>query len=124
TMACLTEAMGLSLPGCATAHAVDARKIRLGKLSGMKIMELVEENITARQIVTEASIDNAIRVDMAIGGSTNTVLHIRPLLPSSGSTSTWTDLISSAGRHLIWSTSGQVARTTSWTWTGREEFRR
>jgi dihydroxy-acid dehydratase len=76
TMACLTEAMGLSLPGCATAHAVDARKIRLGKLSGMKIMELVEKNITARQIVTAESIDNAIRVDMAIGGSTNTVLHI------------------------------------------------
>lgn len=76
TMACLTEALGLSLPGCATAHAVDARKIRLGKLSGMKIMELVEKNITARQIVTSDSIDNAIRVDMAIGGSTNTVLHI------------------------------------------------
>ncbi len=76
TMACLTEAMGLSLPGCATTHAVDARKIRQGKLSGMKIMDLVARNITARQIVTSDSIDNAIRVDMAIGGSTNTVLHI------------------------------------------------
>ncbi len=76
TMACLTEAMGLSLPGCGTAHAVDARKVRLAKLSGMKIMELVEKGITARQIVTPASLDNAIRVDMAIGGSTNTVLHI------------------------------------------------
>ncbi len=76
TMACLTEAMGLSLPGCATAHAVDARKVRLAKLSGMKIMELVEKGITARQIVTAASLDNAIRVDMAIGGSTNTVLHL------------------------------------------------
>lgn len=76
TMACLTEAMGLSLPGCATTHAVDARKIRQGKLSGMKIMDLVARNITARQIVTSASLDNAIRVDMAIGGSTNTVLHI------------------------------------------------
>ena len=76
TMACLTEALGLSLPGCATAHAVDALKTRLAKRSGMKIMELVEKGITARQIVTSASIDNAIRVDMAIGGSTNTVLHI------------------------------------------------
>lgn len=76
TMACLTEAMGLSLPGCATIHAVDARKMRIAKLSGMKIMELVKKNITARQIVTPASLDNAIRVDMAIGGSTNTVLHI------------------------------------------------
>lgn len=76
TMACLTEAMGLSLPGCATTHAVDARKMRQAKLSGMKIMELVERGITARQIVTPAALDNAIRVDMAIGGSTNTVLHI------------------------------------------------
>jgi dihydroxy-acid dehydratase len=76
TMACLTEAMGLSVPGCATTHAVDARKMRLAKLSGMKIMELVEQGITARQIVTPAALDNAIRVDMAIGGSTNTVLHI------------------------------------------------
>ena len=76
TMACLTEAMGLSLPGCATVHAVDARKIRLAKLSGMKIMELVKKGITARQIVTKSSLDNAIRVDMAIGGSTNTVLHM------------------------------------------------
>jgi dihydroxy-acid dehydratase len=76
TMACLTEAMGLSLPGCATAHAVDARKIRIAKRSGMKIMELVERNCTARKIVTAKSLENAIRIDMAIGGSTNTVLHL------------------------------------------------
>lgn len=76
TMACLTEAMGLSLPGCATAHAVDARKVRMAKRSGMKIMELISRGITARQIVTSKALDNAIRVDMAIGGSTNTVLHV------------------------------------------------
>jgi dihydroxy-acid dehydratase len=76
TMACLTEAMGLSLPGCATVHAVDARKIRIAKQSGGKIMELVERGLTPRKIVTSESLDNAIRVDMAIGGSTNTVLHI------------------------------------------------
>lgn len=76
TMACLTEAMGLSLPGCATTHAVDARKIRIAKRSGMKIMELISRGITARQIVTPKALDNAIRVDMAIGGSTNTVLHM------------------------------------------------
>ena len=76
TMACLTEALGMSLPGCATTHAVDARKIRMAKKSGMKIMELVQRGISARQIVTPAALDNAIRVDMAIGGSTNTVLHI------------------------------------------------
>jgi dihydroxy-acid dehydratase len=76
TMACLTEAMGLSLPGCATAHAVDARKIRIAKRSGTKIMELIERNCTARKIVTAKSLENAIHVDMAIGGSTNTVLHL------------------------------------------------
>lgn len=76
TMACVTEALGLSLPGCATAHAVDAKKIRIAKHSGMKILELIEKMITARQIVTPESLDNAIRVDMAIGGSTNTALHL------------------------------------------------
>jgi dihydroxy-acid dehydratase len=76
TMACLTEALGLSLPGCATVHAIDARKIRIGKQSGSKIMELVQRGLTPRKIVTSESVDNAIRVDMAIGGSTNTVLHI------------------------------------------------
>ncbi|HID26796.1 MAG TPA: dihydroxy-acid dehydratase [Methanosarcinales archaeon] len=76
TMACLTEALGLSLSGCGTAHAIDAKKTRIAKKSGMQIMELVNKDITARDIVTNASIDNAIKVDMAIGGSTNTVLHL------------------------------------------------
>ena len=76
TMACLTEALGLSLPGCATTHAVDSRKIRIAKRSGSKVMEMIESGLTARQIVTDKAIENAIRVDMAIGGSTNTVLHM------------------------------------------------
>ena len=76
TMACLTEALGLSLPGCATTHAVDSRKIRIAKRSGSKVMEMIESGLTARQIVTDEAIENAIRVDMAIGGSTNTVLHM------------------------------------------------
>lgn len=76
TMACLTEALGMSLPGCGTAHAVDAKKIRLAKESGMKIVELVKAGITPRMIVTQKSIENAIKVDLAIGGSTNTTLHL------------------------------------------------
>ncbi|MCE8424258.1 MAG: dihydroxy-acid dehydratase [Candidatus Methanoperedens sp.] len=76
TMACMTEALGLSLPGCGTAHAVDSKKTRIAKQSGMKILELIDKNITPRKIVTEESFDNAIRVDMAIGGSTNTTLHL------------------------------------------------
>lgn len=76
TMACVTEALGLSLPGCGTAHAVDAKKVRIAKHSGMKIIELIEKGITARKIVTQESLDNAIRIDMAIGGSSNTALHL------------------------------------------------
>ncbi len=76
TMACITEALGLSLPGCATAHAVDAKKVRLAKQSGIKILELFKKGITARTIVTKESLDNAICIDMAIGGSTNTALHL------------------------------------------------
>ncbi len=76
TMACMTEALGLSLPGCATAHAVDAKKIRLAKNSGERIVAMVKEGLTARKIVTVEAFENAIMVDMAIGGSTNTTLHL------------------------------------------------
>ncbi|WP_321419039.1 dihydroxy-acid dehydratase [uncultured Methanomethylovorans sp.] len=76
TMACMTEALGLSVPGCATAHAVDAKKIRLAKSSGERIVAMVKEELTARKIVTIEAFENAIMVDMAIGGSTNTTLHL------------------------------------------------
>lgn len=76
TMACLTEALGMSLPGCATALAGLAKKRRLAYDSGFRIIELVRKNITPRQIITKDSLENAIRVDMALGGSTNSVLHL------------------------------------------------
>ncbi len=76
TMACMTEALGMSLPGCATAHAVDAKKARIAKESGERIVEMVIENLTPRKIVNFKSFENAIMVDMAIGGSTNTTLHL------------------------------------------------
>jgi len=76
TMACMTEALGMSLPGCATAHAVDAKKTRIAKESGERIVEMVTENLTPRKIVNFKSFENAIMVDMAIGGSTNTTLHL------------------------------------------------
>ncbi|AAM05208.1 TPA: dihydroxy-acid dehydratase [Methanosarcina acetivorans] len=79
TMACMTEALGLSLPGCATAHAVDAKKVRIAKESGERIVALVKENLTPRKIVTQKSFENAIMVDMAVGGSTNTTLHLPAL---------------------------------------------
>jgi dihydroxy-acid dehydratase len=76
TMACLTEAMGLSLPGTATALAGSSKKMRLAEMAGERVVGLVREGITPRKIVTKASLENAIRVDLALGGSTNTTLHI------------------------------------------------
>ena len=76
TMACLTEAMGMSLTGCGTSLAVDEKKLEIARETGRRIVELVRNNVTPRSVVTEASIRNAIRVDMSIGGSTNTALHI------------------------------------------------
>jgi dihydroxy-acid dehydratase len=76
TMACLTEAMGMSLPGTGTGLAGTAKKARIAQMAGERVVELVREGITSRQIVTRESLENAIRVDMALGGSTNTTLHI------------------------------------------------
>ncbi len=76
TMACVTEALGMSLPGCATALAVSAKKRRIAFESGSRIVELVKKKITPGKILTGEAFENAIRVDMALGGSTNTVLHI------------------------------------------------
>ena len=76
SMNCLAEALGLALPGNGTIPAVHAARLRLAKQAGKTILRLVEENITPRGILTEAAFDNAIAVDMAIGGSTNTALHL------------------------------------------------
>jgi dihydroxy-acid dehydratase len=76
TMACMIEAMGLSLPGSGTIPAVDARRVRLAKKTGMQIMELIKRGIKPKDIVNEWSIRNAITVDVALGGSTNAVLHL------------------------------------------------
>jgi dihydroxy-acid dehydratase len=84
TLACITEALGMSLPSCATTHAVDARKMRLAKHSGMKLMELLEKNLLPSRIMTREAFENAIRVDLALGGSTNTVLHIPAIAREAG----------------------------------------
>lgn len=76
TMQILTEAMGLSLPYCGTSPCGSARKLRIAKESGRRVVELVKYNITPSDIVTENSFENAITMDMLIGGSTNTVLHL------------------------------------------------
>jgi dihydroxy-acid dehydratase len=75
-MQCLTEALGLSLPGVATTPAVSALKIRQAKESGIQIVKLIQESITSSKIITKESLSNAIRVLHAIGGSTNAVVHL------------------------------------------------
>ena len=76
SMSILTEVLGMSLPGCGTALAASARKRRIAYRSGLQIVRLIREGITARKIMTPAAFHNAIRVDMAMGGSTNTILHL------------------------------------------------
>src|SRR5512143_3783163 len=73
TMACVTEALGMSLPRCATALAVSTEKKRIAFESGRRIVELIAKNITPRKIMTLKAFENAIMVDLALGGSTNTV---------------------------------------------------
>ena len=76
SMNCLSETLGMALPGNGTIPAVLSARIHLAKKVGMKVMELVEHDITPRKIATEAAFKNAVAVDMAIGCSTNTVLHL------------------------------------------------
>jgi dihydroxy-acid dehydratase len=76
TMACITEAIGMSLPYCATTHAVASKKIRLAHESGEQIVRLIEKNIIPSEIMTQKAFENAIAVDLALGGSSNTALHV------------------------------------------------
>ena len=84
TMACVTESLGMSLPGCATALAISSEKRRIAFESGKRIVGLVKENLTPRKIMTRNAFQNAIRVDMALGGSTNTTLHIPAIAYEAG----------------------------------------
>lgn len=84
TMNCLTEALGMGLPGHGTAPAVSAARLRLAKQAGMYIMDLLARNIRPRDIMTEAAFRNAVAVDMALGGSTNTCLHLPAIAREAG----------------------------------------
>ncbi len=76
TMACVSEAIGMAMPGGATALASSAKRERIAYVSGERIVELVRKEITPKKIMTLKAFENALRVDMALGGSTNTVLHV------------------------------------------------
>ena len=84
SMNCLTEAIGMALPGNGTIPAVYSARIRLAKHAGMKIMELIEKNIRPRDVMTAAALHNAETVDMALGCSTNTMLHLPAIAHEAG----------------------------------------
>ncbi|MDD4776000.1 MAG: dihydroxy-acid dehydratase, partial [Syntrophomonas sp.] len=84
SMNCLTEALGMGLPGNGTIPAVYSERIRLAKQAGIKIMELLEKNIRPLDIMTPAAFNNAITMDMAIGCSTNSVLHLLAIADEAG----------------------------------------
>ncbi|MDD2619621.1 MAG: dihydroxy-acid dehydratase [Syntrophomonadaceae bacterium] len=84
SMNCLTEAMGMGLPGNGTIPAVYSERIRLAKTAGMKIMELLEKDIKPLDIMTAEAFRNAIRLDMAIGCSSNSVLHLMAIAYEAG----------------------------------------
>jgi len=84
TMACLTETMGMSIPGCGTALAISAKKRRIAQATGERIVELVKKDVKPRDIITQKSLENAIVVDMALGGSSNTVLHLMAIAHEAG----------------------------------------
>ncbi|KAF5076740.1 Dihydroxy-acid dehydratase [anaerobic digester metagenome] len=84
SMNCMTEVVGLGLPGNGTIPAISAARIRLAKEAGMKIMELLDKNICPKDIVTEKTLRNALHADMALGCSTNTVLHLPAIAHAAG----------------------------------------
>ena len=84
SMNCLTEAIGLGLPGNGTIPAVSSARIRLAKNAGMAVMKLLEKDIKPRDIATKEAFENAMAVDMALGCSTNTVLHVPAIAKEAG----------------------------------------
>ncbi|RPJ18135.1 MAG: dihydroxy-acid dehydratase [Desulfobacteraceae bacterium] len=84
TMAVVTESIGMSITGCAATPALDPRKMKQAYESGRRIVELVKSDVRPSSIMTPAAFENAIRVDMAMGGSTNTVLHIPAIAREAG----------------------------------------
>lgn len=114
TMSLLAEAMGLTLPGCGSAHAITGKKKRIAKMSGMEIVRLVEENIRPRDIVTQEMLETAMRVSVSVGGSTNMTLHMPAIAHEAGLRMTLEDIgqisketpcivkVKPSGSHTMW----------------------
>lgn len=84
TMNCLTEALGMALPGNGTVPAVFSERLRLAKKAGMQIMEVLKADLRPRDILTKEAFENAVAVDMALGGSSNTALHLPAIAHEAG----------------------------------------
>ncbi|NLW46016.1 MAG: dihydroxy-acid dehydratase [Firmicutes bacterium] len=110
TMNCMTEVLGMGLPGNGTIPATDARRIRLAKTAGMKVMDLVKSDLRPSAIMTEKAFANAFTVDMAIGGSTNTVLHLPAIAHEVGITLdlNWINEIGQKTPHLAYLRPGGI----------------
>lgn len=100
TMACVTETLGLSLPFCATTHAKDKANEEMAYETGKRIVEMVGEDLKISDIVTQESFNNAIAVDMALGGSSNTALHIPALSSEIKGTDVDLDLFDKISREV------------------------
>ncbi|AEE92079.1 dihydroxy-acid dehydratase [Tepidanaerobacter acetatoxydans] len=103
SMNCMTEIIGMALPGNGTIPAVHAERIRLAKKTGIKIMELVERNIRPSNIMTEKAFKNAVTADMALGCSTNTILHLPAIAHEAGLKINLKDIniLSASTPHLV-----------------------
>jgi len=84
TMACVSEALGMSMPGSATIPAVDSRRLRVAERSGMVAVDLVKAGLKPSRILTKESFENSMMVDLSLGGSTNTVLHLKAVAEEAG----------------------------------------
>ena len=84
TMGCLAEVLGMTLPGCGLAHAISARKRRIAKQSGRRIVEMIAEDLTPRKIMTRECLRNGIAASMALGASTNSTLHLPAIAHEAG----------------------------------------
>ena len=122
SMNCLSEVLGMALPYNGTIPAVFAERLRLAKQSGMKIMELVKKEIRPSQILTQEAFENAVTVDMAFGGSTNTSLHLPAIAREAGMNLSRRPLTKSARRPPHLCNMSPVALITSWISTTPVEF--
>ena len=84
TMNCLTEALGMALPGNGTIPAVDSRRLHLATQAGKQIIAILKKGLRPRDVITRTAISNAFAVDMALGGSTNSVLHLTAIAHEAG----------------------------------------